>query len=963
MLTFLFTDIEGSTSLWQQHPREMAKALAEHDALLERLITEHDGRIVKHTGDGVFAVFDGGTPMDCALAIQTAIQNQDWGALGEIRLRIALHSGVAESRGDDYFGPDVNLTARILAAAWGGQILLSSQTAEKLSLPTRAIRKDMGVHVLESIPQPQHIFQLSYPNLKLQSFPGLRTQSSHPNNLPQETTPFVGRAKELAGVRDALQSPHTRLLTLVGPGGMGKTRLAIKVAQGLLDSFPHGIFFVPLAPLSSADLVLPAIAEEVRFQFYSSHDHLHQLANYFAGKKILLILDNFEHLLEASGLVVELLSLATDLRVLVTSRARLGIQSENIFNLEGMVLDYDARSLFLQNALRIRQDYVPSAQDDTSITEICRTLDGIPLAIELAASWVRYLTCDEIKAEITRDLTFLKTTAADSPDRQKSLEAVFDYSWQLLTDEERTAFSRLALFRGSFSREAAEQVADVPLPMLATLLDKSLIKRRPDGRFQLHEVLRIFALEKLNQNADELAGMKSKHSRFYLALLISKCITTNQAQFFNFDAELVNEIANIDLAWLSAAELGEFELLESALDAFVALNVQYNSINDLKRFLTQSCALLSDSIPTQAMLKDKIDARKHFLEIMLADFATAELGLQKYLEKVRSGNNDKEVQYCLNKMALLAIKQGEFAKAKSLWMQILDHARNVNDVAAITRALTELGIIAIDENDFALARKNLEEGLAIYRKLNDKKSIAGCLNNLSVLAVYEDRYDYAIALLSESLELKRELGEKQPLAVSIHNLAMLYSDMGDYDKAWELLQESLGLRKEAGDRAGIIYSYTSLSRVALMVKRYDEARALAEEALGKAKSLGNPWRIVDATIQLGNCLLCVNEIEMAENYYRDGLALAEQNHFTNDVSVALLGFVHLCMHRRDMEKAFQIADFIYRHYEPNLKLSPIYSANLLANLEKAIEPGTTARIKRENDSQTLETIARLIVKK
>ncbi|MBN1669184.1 MAG: adenylate/guanylate cyclase domain-containing protein, partial [Anaerolineales bacterium] len=367
MTVFLFTDLESSTRLWQQFPGQMAAVIGRHDHLLTALIEGAGGQVIKNTGDGLFAIFEAGDPLNCALDIQTEIAHQDWGAVGDLRARVALHRGAAIRQGDDYLGLDINRTARLLTAGWGGQVLLSGELAQAAALPGGASLRDLGVHLLKDLSEPLQIFELTHPDLPLQVFPALRTLSAHPHNLPAQPTAFIGRAAELAAITGYLARPDGRLLTLLGPGGIGKTRLALQAAADQVEAFPHGVFFVPLAPLEAGESLVPAIAEALRFTFYQREQPRRQLLDYLQGKHLLLVLDNFEHLVTAAGLVSEMLAAAPQLKVLVTSRERLNLREEQVFPVEGMrfpafdtiadMAEYSALKLFVQSARRARPGY------------------------------------------------------------------------------------------------------------------------------------------------------------------------------------------------------------------------------------------------------------------------------------------------------------------------------------------------------------------------------------------------------------------------------------------------------------------------------------------------------------------------------------------------------------------------------------------------------------------------------
>ena len=509
MPVFLFTDIEGSTALWEKHRPVMLGVLQQHDAILQAALDQFNGHLIKHTGDGIFAVFPQSlTALECALAIQQKFGTADWGEIGELKIRIGLDGRSVEHEGTDYFtdgkdyfGPLINQTARIMDAGWGGQIVLSPDAMRLARLPDGASVQDYGEQQLKGMGDKQPIYGLLHPDLPHQDFPTLRTLAAQPNNLPIQPTPFIGRSAELAALDKLLADPDIRLVTIVGPGGMGKTRLALAVAERLINprrdapsarlynDFPNGVFFINLAPLSETSHIVPAVADALNFPLQGGDDRSpqQQLLDYLRQKKLLLLFDNFEHLLDGVELVANILQLAPDVQILATARERLHLRTEQVYPIEGLEFPnwetpedaeaYTAVQLFLQSARRNQPDFTLHNQDDlTYLARICRTVAGMPLALELAASWVDMLPLAEIAAELQQGLDFLETDMRDMPERHRSIRAAIDYSWQKLDEKEREIFAKLSVFRGGFTREAAKAVADANLRQLARLVGKSLLQ-------------------------------------------------------------------------------------------------------------------------------------------------------------------------------------------------------------------------------------------------------------------------------------------------------------------------------------------------------------------------------------------------------------------------------------------------------------------------------------------------------
>ncbi|MFZ1752919.1 MAG: AAA family ATPase [Caldilineaceae bacterium] len=400
--------------------------------------------------------------------------------------------------------------------------------------------------------------------------------STNRTNLPAAVTPFLGRERELSELARLLTDPKLRLLSIVGPGGMGKTRLAVECARREREQFPDGACFVPLASLQELDDLLPAIAAALGYAFLTdARSPQQQLFDYLRAKALLLMLDNFEHLIDGAGLVQELLQAAPRLKVLVTSRERLRLSGETVFLLDGMdfpdwetapdLNTYSAVSLFLQSARFARPGFTLQPDDLPYVVRLCRLVDGVPLGIVLAAAWVEMLSLPEITGEIERSLDFLSSDLRDLPERQRSLRAVFDHSWRLLTDNERSVFRQMAVFRGGFARQAAEEVVGAGLPLLTALLSKSLIQRTETGRYELHELVRQYAAEKLTLDPASPA-LYERHARYYLTLLHRQMDDLSGRQLQSRQGNVSADLDNIRAGWEWAVESREAMLISSALD-------------------------------------------------------------------------------------------------------------------------------------------------------------------------------------------------------------------------------------------------------------------------------------------------------------------------------------------------------------------------------------------------------------
>lgn len=593
-ITFLFTDIEDSTHLWECYPDAMMVSLARHDDLLRQAIQSHHGHLVKTTGDGGYAVFSRvADAITAALEFQRALAAETWPELSpdKLRARTGLHTGEAELRHGDYHGTALNRAARIMSLGHGGQVLLSFSVAGigRDNLPAEITFRDMGEHRLRGLARPERIYQLVAPGLA-DEFPPLHGATAKVISLPQLPTGFIGRWEEVGDILALFDQPGTRLVSLIGPGGMGKTRLAIQVASTAEerdpDRFPDGIFFVPLAPVNSGEGIVSAIAAAIGFQFSrQAGDSQRQLLAYLLSRSLLLILDNMEQLVATggTGVTAAILDAAPDARLLVTSRSRLAIQGEQLYNVPGMRLPdpdvimswtdpeaeaapFSGLGLFRQAAGRIRPDFRLTRNNISDVIRIGRQVQGMPLGIELAAGWLELLSPAEIAAEIDRNLDLLSTDLLGVPDRQRSMRAVFDTTWTLLNDRERSLIPALAVFRGPFTREAAAAVTGASLPDLLSLANKSWLQRvtGSDGasRFLVHELLRQYAEEKLQLDpAASEADVRYRFAEYYADGLVAAAPLLRGPQQLQARDQITADFVHIRNAWHWFLDRGDFDTL------------------------------------------------------------------------------------------------------------------------------------------------------------------------------------------------------------------------------------------------------------------------------------------------------------------------------------------------------------------------------------------------------------------
>jgi predicted ATPase/class 3 adenylate cyclase len=872
---FLFTDIEGSTRLWERHGRSMTTLLERHDRLLSEVIAAHGGRVLKHLGDGVFAVFeDGDGALACLLELQRRLGSEDWSPLEELRVRTALHAGQAERLGEDFFGPVINRTARIMDAGWGGQILLSPEAAEECAVPPGGELVDLGTHQLRDLARPQRILTLDHPELPLRRFPELRTLGNRPNNLPPQATPFVGRVEERRELHKLLDRAEMGPVTVTGPGGMGKTRLALQVAAERVDRYDDGVYFVALAPLEDPEQLVGAMAEALSFSFYPGGEPREQLLTYLQNKQLLLVLDNFEHLTAAATLLAEIAERCPRVRYLVTSRERLNLRGEQLYAIDGLQFPrhwepapqdhYSALHLFLESARRMRPDFVITPGNVRPVIRICELVGGMPLGLELAASWVRTLEPEEIAGEIAEGMDFLESDLRDLPARHRSLHGVVDYSWRLLDDGEKRLFRSLAVFQGGFDKTAARKVLGVGARPLLSLVDKSLLSRDSDGRYQLHEVVRAYAEERLAEEPELRAELREVHARYYIETYGGRI---REAGFGDPEKRRVihREDGNLTAAYRWCVESGERELLEGYLSGFSTLYQSQNRYTELIELLDWAIGELgggSDSLEgrlrrfrgTARYRSGAIPESIEDMERALAIFD--ELGDERELYATcyqlgaahfRTYNFDqaRELFECalersrrlerrdLEANALAALGdlengRGNYDEGFELCSRALDVLREVGDTISQIHVLITIGDIHYHRRDYTLSEENHREAAELSDEQDYRWGSALARSGLCAALRDDHRPEEALAVGRRSLELFTQIGARSWQANCLHETGEALTNLGRYDEAAKSLDEAAGLYDELKLGAYGILVEVSRSRLLFHQGRFGEAAGLIE---------------------------------------------------------------------------------------------------------------------------------------
>jgi predicted ATPase/class 3 adenylate cyclase/Tfp pilus assembly protein PilF len=859
-ITFLFTDVEGSTSLWERTPKAMSEALSRHDEILRTTIEAHNGHVFKTVGDAFHATFSAAPDaLEAALEAQRVLLHEAWDLTGPLRVRMALHTGPAEERDGDYFGPSLNRVARLLSAGHGGQILLSLATRELVGdrLPDESGLRDLGERRLKDLSRPEHVFQITASGLRSE-FPPLKTLDIRRNNLPAQPTPLVGRERELEEVLALLRSTHVRLLTFTGPGGTGKTRLGLQAAAELTDEVEDGVFFVALASVADPKLVAPAITRTLGLTESGNQPAEELLEGYLRDKQVLLVLDNFEQVLESAPLLDALLSAAPGLKVLATSRTALRLYGEHEFPVPPLSLPdtgslppleslsrYEAVRLFVDRARAIRPDFSLTEENAPAVIEICSRLDGLPLAIELAAARIKLLPPQAMLSRLGNRLKLLTGGARNLPERQRTLRNAIAWSYEMLDEGEETLFARLAVFSGGSTLEGIEAVCDAQgdLPVdalegVSSLLDKSLLRQEEghgaEPRLMMLETIREFALEKFEESSDAEA-IKRAHAEYFLALAERSDAELLGSEQESWLEQLDPEHDNMRAALSWAIERRNTELglrLAGALRPFWYARGYFD---EGRRWLEEALAQGREGTPVAA--RTKALEGLSWLADAQGDLDRAEAAAEEGLQLSTKARIERSLAASLRvRLAEAAETRGDYGRAKDLYEESLSHYRETGDTRGIALTLGGLGTLYSDQGDYERAKQLYEEGLVIARKLGGPQLLGAFLNSLGHVSLLKGDPDRAMALTEEAVTLLQEQGHRGGLEYALDNLGWAALLRGDHERAEVLHEQSLVLCKELGDRLIVSESLEGLACSAGIRGEGERAARLfgASEALREA---------------------------------------------------------------------------------------------------------------------------------
>jgi predicted ATPase/DNA-binding SARP family transcriptional activator len=729
-------------------------------------------------------------------------------------------------------------------------------------------------------------------------------------NIPPQSTPFLGRKAELALLQQRLADRNCRLLTLVGPGGIGKTRLALEVARRFADEkpaqgrFPHGIFLVSLASVTTPAGMVSAFAEATGFQPYSNVPIKQQILDFLRQKQMLLILDNVEHLLDDISLVAEILATAPGVVILATSRRALNLVEEWFhpvsglsFPSEGRVVEsadgYDAVDLFSQTARRASSDFSLSVEYN-HVARICRLVEGMPLALELAAMWRRVLPSAQIAEEIERSLDILTTHYHGVPERHRSMRAVLEQTWQMLTPDEQEVLRRLAVFRGGFNQPASESVVGASLPVLATLVEKSLLYVSEQGRYQIHELLRQFAAEKLAEDPETELDLRHRYCLFYLDLLSKHgqgLIGTEQSATLSLISE---EIDNIRAGWQWAVERGQIDRLESALDClynFFQIRSRYQEGEELfADLVTRLRQMDRADHPRLATVLGRGLARCGAFYQYLGDYEAADYHLMEALDAIQPLADQKETAFVLNLLGQVAVWRGQKEVGRTHLLKSLDLCRRINDKHGVISALHQLAnLLYATFGEYGETKVLAEECLTISREVGRSDWIAHALDTLGFVTFARGEYEDSQRYYEEGYSRFEKIGDQHGMALTLGGLGMVNWAIGGERllDAIAAFERSLILCRNIGHRGQVSGRLGGLARVLNELGEYEQALAHATEGLAIARSLGSPVYMSHNLYCLTETSCGMNNLPAARRYLREGLQVAFTAELLSNITIYL----------------------------------------------------------------------------
>jgi predicted ATPase/DNA-binding SARP family transcriptional activator len=893
----LMADIEKPTLYWANIGEEKHHILSTYTNIIKSATHRFGGNILQKTEDNITILFESGQPLHFAINFHLLLKRADWGTDNPPNIRMVLYATSQDEDDSSNFLTLTQAASSLLSISWGGQIVFTDQTLKILDVPSGSTLKDLGFHYLNDTEGSVHVFELNHPNLPTTVHPPLLSRTQPLVNLPKLDPPFIGREQELGDLKQLVQSPSTRLITLIGPGGVGKTRLAVEFAAQVEDNFPDGVCFISFASIQDAEFIPILVADAMKFSFYGPNNHMEQLGKYLHRMKLLLVVDNFEHMrVEGARFLASLISSTQNLKFLVTSRERMNLLAESVLEVRGFPVpdsqstedaeNFSSVRLFAQNARKT----FPRFSDHhnlNAIIRICQIVDGIPLGILLASSLVRVFSCDEIASEINKNIDFLTSSAPDLDPRHRSLNAVFDNSWKLLSEEERRILRRLSIFKSSFSAYAAREICNASPLVLSTLTDKSLLYQQSDGRFIMLNTFNQYAAARFAEAENERMTIIDKFCEFYADYCAQKSEELFSRLQRNALDDMASEIENIRTAWGLMIDTTRWDLINKSKDSLLTYHaVRGNYSQGSELFNTTLSKLRLVNRPDQGFITaymrlyagwmdfrrgfsvDSLKIMEECLEIFHAQGSAWDIAINLYfmaevqrtsgllleakeliqeslaqmqLSSVPGSNYVAAmIAHCHAILGTVFIGLNDYDQAYHYLKLSLDTHQRIGSINGSLYPLVGLGNLAFQQGEFLHSRDLYQRALDIAIEISDHRGMIQIHNNLS--GVYEAIANIPDSLhhLQTALKLCQDTGDRRLTAIIKNNLA--YQQLryeGACAESIHSYRESLALFSELGDLRGIAYTSYDISKAYIKLGDLEKAWEYCLRALKIAISLDN----------------------------------------------------------------------------------------------------------------------------